>query len=147
MPLPTRSRCADPTDNITQPHFDPVEHEPKACALMAHRRRLNSVPQPHATVWAIADTGASHVLIRESDAWILSDVSRRTEQDPPYAAMNAANGGILAAFGRGQITIGGLALVAYIFRDDDLTSNLLGLAPFADRGCESVFKEKSFQIY
>jgi hypothetical protein len=145
-PCPYRHARDAPLPPVTQPLFDPIAQGPAAGALTAHRRRPNLEHQQR-TVWAIADTGASHVLIRDSDSWVLSDVRRRSEHDPPYAAMNAANGGLLSAVGRGQMTIGGLPLVAFIFRDQDLVSNLLGLSPFANHGCESTFKAKSFQIY
>jgi hypothetical protein len=67
-PCPYQHARDVPPPPITKPQFEPVEHEPTARALTAHRRRLHSEPQPHSTVWAIADTGASHVLIRESDS-------------------------------------------------------------------------------
>jgi hypothetical protein len=38
-------------------------------------------------------------------------------------------------------------VIAYIFQDDDLVNNLMGLAPFADRHCTAVFKATSFSLY
>jgi hypothetical protein len=37
--------------------------------------------------------------------------------------------------------------MAYIFPDKDLTNNLLGLLSFANMGCTTVFKPRSFHIF
>jgi hypothetical protein len=67
--------------------------------------------------------------------------------DSPFAILKAANGGLLDSIGRGMLTIRTVTVVAYIFKDNDLVHNLLGIAPFADRGCKATFDATQFHLY
>jgi hypothetical protein len=98
-------------------------------------------------VWAVTDSGASHILIRESDAHILADIEYTPISAPPIAVLKTANGDPLCAIGQGKFTVGSFSLPAYIFHSRDLVNNLLGLAPFADRACTSTFRPSSFKVY
>jgi hypothetical protein len=93
----------------------------------------------------IVDTGASHVLFREQDSHVLANV--QWSVSPPFAILKAANGALLNAIGRGMLTIHTVTVVGYIFRDKDLVHNLLGIAPFADRGCTAMFTSEKFKLY
>jgi hypothetical protein len=102
--------------------------------------------EPHRSVSAIADSGASHVLLRASDSHILQNTEFSPSADKPYAVLKAANHAIITAIGRGILAVHNLAITAYIFADEDLANNLLGLIPFANFGCTTIFKPKSFHI-
>ena len=95
----------------------------------------------------IVDTGASHVLFREQDSRILSHIQMSAPDTTPYAMLRAANGAPLHSIGRGMFTIKTVTVVAHIFRDEDLVTNLLGIAPFADRGCTALFTSSKFSLY
>jgi hypothetical protein len=88
-----------------------------------------------------------HVLIKATEAHILTDRVYTESNDPPFAVLKAANGTQLSAIGRGYLATGSISLEAYIFDPRDLVNNLLGLAPFADRNCTTTFKPASFLIY
>jgi hypothetical protein len=98
-------------------------------------------------VTALADSGASHILLQASTAHILRQVEYSRENDPPFAELKAANHGVLTAIGRGILSVSGLAVMAFIFADCDLANNFLGLVPFANLGCTGVFKPRTFLIY
>jgi hypothetical protein len=98
-------------------------------------------------VTALADSGASHILLQASAAHVLQQVEYSRDCDPLFAELKAANHGVLTAIGRGLLLVSGLAVIAYIFSDMDLANNLLGLVPFVNLECAGVFKPRSFQIY
>jgi hypothetical protein len=94
----------------------------------------------------IVDTGASHVLLRLNDSCVLAHVKMSQQSSTPFAILKAANGAFLNSIGRGMLTIGPVAVIAYIFRDKDLVNNLLGIAPFANRGCTAMFTASQFSL-
>jgi hypothetical protein len=63
---------------------------------------------------------------------LLRNVVLSRPDKPPFAVFRAANGQILTAIGKGIFQVKHISVIAYIFRDDDLVHNLLGIAPFAD---------------
>jgi hypothetical protein len=98
-------------------------------------------------VTALAGSGASHVLFQASAAHVLRQVEYSRPHEPPFAVLKAANHGVLTAIGRGLLSISNLNIMAYIFPDNDLFNNLLGLIPFANEGCTTVFEPTSFHIF
>jgi hypothetical protein len=98
-------------------------------------------------IQAIPYSGASHILVRQSDAHILDDVQYSLPGQPPYAVLKDANNSELEAIGIGTLRMAGLQPTAYIFGDNKLAANLLGLAPFCDLGCTAVFKQRTFQLF
>ncbi len=46
-----------------------------------------------------------------------------------------------------MLSIETITVVAYIFRDYDLVQNLLGISPFADKGCTAVFTAQNFKLF
>ena len=78
---------------------------------------------------------------------LLIDVQLSKPNKNPYAILRAANGQVLTAIGRGIFQVKMISVVAYIFRDEDLVHNLLGIAPFADCGCKAVFTAHDFNLY
>ena len=103
---------------------------------------------PHTTtVTAIADSGASHILLRKADDHVLNAIEYSLPHAPPFATLKAANGTQLNAIGRGFLRLTpDIELQAYIFADAHLTANLLGLAPLCDRDCTATFTPNAFQI-
>jgi hypothetical protein len=93
------------------------------------------------------DTGASHILFQKKHMHLLSKVQFSNPLHKPFATLRAANGQLLKAIGRGILKLPYISVVAYIFNDKDLVHNLLGIAPFADRGCEAVFTATEFNLY
>jgi hypothetical protein len=87
----------------------------------------------------IVDTGASHVLFRERDTSILSNIQMSQAGSSPFALLRAANGALLSAIGRGILKISTVTVIAYIFRDTDLVHNLLGIAFCGQRMYSHVF--------
>ncbi len=69
-----------------------------------------------------------------------------TPPSKPFAILKAANGAFLDSIGRGMLAIGTVTIIAYIFMEDDLVHNLLGISFFADRGCTAVFTASQFSL-
>jgi hypothetical protein len=67
---------------------------------------------PAVSVTALAESGASHVLLRRSDAHILHRVEYTQPPTPPFATLEAANGSTLHAIGIGTLHVGKLDLPA-----------------------------------
>jgi hypothetical protein len=78
---------------------------------------------------------------------LLTHVQFSAPPSQPFAILRAANGQELTAIGRGIFTIKHIRVVAYLFKDEDLVHNLLGMAPFADVGCTAVFTARDFELY
>jgi hypothetical protein len=68
---------------------------------------------------------------------LLTNVQMSGFEQLPFAILHAANGQILNSIGRGMLVIRTITIVAYIFRDEDLVHNLLGIASFADLGSDA----------
>ncbi len=61
-------------------------------ALLTQRLRARMPESMPDAVWAVADSGASHILIREGDAHILTDLKYTPVLSPPLAVLKTANG-------------------------------------------------------
>ncbi len=86
-------------------------------------------------------------MFQERHQGLLTNVQLSGPQKPPYAILRAATGQTLTAIGKGIFRIQHVSVTAYIFRNEDLVHNLLGIASFADCGCEAVFTSKAFNLY
>jgi hypothetical protein len=104
---------------------------------------VDTIPSQH----LIVDTGASHVLFRQQDLSILYHIQWSASRETPFAILKAANGVLLDSIGRGMLIINTVTVIAYIFRDTDLEHNLLGIAPFADKGCTAIFSATKFSLF
>ena len=51
------------------------------------------------------------------------------------------------AIGQGLLYIGNFHLRAYIFKNDELDTSLLGLNPLTAQGCSATFTHKSFTLH
>ena len=107
-----------------------------------------AVYQRDTAVSFIPDSGATHILIRESDADILSSVA----PFPPYTRrphFEVANKQFIVPFASGVIAFpnSDVTLRAYIFRDHDLADNLFGIAPLLRHGYTATFTENDFALH
>jgi hypothetical protein len=107
-----------------------------------------AVYQRDTAVSFIPDSGATHILIRESDADILSSVA----PFPPHTRkphFEVANKQFIVPFASGFITFSNtdVTLRAYIFRDRDLADNLFGIAPLLRHGYTATFTENDFVLH
>ena len=104
----------------------------------------SSAPPVHHNL--IVDTGASHVLFQERHTDLLEHVQMSRPNRGPFAILRAANGQVLTAIGKGIFRVKHISVVAFIFRNEDLVHNLLGIAPFADCGCTAIFTARKFTL-
>ena len=107
-----------------------------------------AVYQRDTAVSFIPDSGATHILIRESDADILSSVA----PFPPYTRrphFEVANKQFIVPFASGVIAFpnSDVTLRAYIFRDHDLADNLFGIAPLLRHGYTATFTDNDFSLH
>jgi hypothetical protein len=140
---PSTARTTPTFQDISSDTSLPDRPDEAAYHTLLHRRR--HTPRTK-LVTAIADTGASHVLLRASDAHVLGDVAYTPPHETPYAVWKAANGSDMAAIGHGVLRVGSLNLPAFVFQDKDLASNLLGVAPFSNHDCTATFTPTTFHI-
>jgi hypothetical protein len=54
---------------------------------------------------------------------------------------------MLCATDCGKLTIANLTVDAYLFHDEELANNLLGIQPFSNLGCTAIFHPHWFGIY
>jgi hypothetical protein len=120
-PLRPYSHIRDhPLPSPTVPQFAPIVlDDTTQHALLTHKMRSCMPDSMPNSVWAVADSGASHILIREPDAHILTDTKYTPVSLPPIAVLKTANGDPLCAIGQGKLAVGTLSLIAYIFTSRD----------------------------
>jgi hypothetical protein len=93
-------------------------------------------------------SGATHILLRESDADILSSVA----PFPPHTRrphFEFPNKQFIVPFASGFIAFPttDVTLRAYIFRDRDLADNFFGIAPLLRHGYTAMFTENDFALH
>ncbi len=60
----------------------------------------------------IVDTGVSHILFREQDSSLLTNVQMSPPNARPFAILTAANGASLKSIGRGMLNLATVTVVA-----------------------------------
>ncbi len=92
------------------------------------------------TVHFTPDSGATDILIRESDSHILLHHSNFTPMDHP-PAFAVANNALIYPTATGQLHLPSttIYLDAYIFVDHELADNIFGLAPLVNQGLTATF--------
>jgi hypothetical protein len=94
---------------------------------------VNSYNTTSTVVPAIADTGSTHILVRESDSHILQDKE-------PFKTMHVTipNGTKISSIAHGTLItpLTGTNIPAYVFPDSVLKQTLLSIAEFTNRGCK-----------
>ena len=100
--------------------------------------RLFTVFRP--TVRFTPDSGATDILIRESDSHILQFRRNFTISDSPSGFAVANNSLIYpTAIGQLHLLATTIYLDAFVFSDHDLADNLFGLAPLVNQGLTATF--------
>jgi hypothetical protein len=110
VPRPYEHARDQPVPPPTTPQFEEIN-----LTDTGNRALLAGIPvQAHSLgISAIADTGASHILLREEDAFLLTNI-QRCKQNQPFATLKAANGSVLKATGRGNFIIAKVVVEAFI---------------------------------
>ncbi len=93
------------------------------------------------------DSGASHILVRQEHSNILRNITMfEPNAEPVMHLQTAKKGSTLHAIGQGLLYIGNFHLRAYIFKNDELDTSLLGLNPLTAQGCSATFTHESFSL-
>ena len=98
-------------------------------------------------VTMMIDSGASHILVRQEHAYILNNITMFEPTEPVVHLQTAKKGSTLHAIGQGLLYIGNFHLLAYIFKNDELDTSLLGLNPLTSQGCSATFTHESFSLH
>ena len=136
-----------PSDDPDPPPLRAPDQADSPATSPTTDHHIFAVYQRDTAVYFIPDSGATHILIRESDADILSSVV----PFPPYTRkphFEVANKQFIVPFASGVIAFpnSDVTLRAYIFRDHDLADNLFGIAPLLRHGYTATFTDNDFSI-
>ena len=101
----------------------------------------------HKSATMLVDSGASHILVRQEHAHVLTNVTMSPNGHAFASLKSAKKGSALSAIGKGVLQIGPFFLPAFIFSNDELEDTLLGLDPLTAAGCTAVFNKESFQLF
>jgi hypothetical protein len=94
------------------------------------------------------DSGASRILVRQEHANILNNIIMfGSNAEPVVHLQTAKKGSTLHAIGKGLLHIGNFHLQAYILKNDELDTSLLGLNPMTAQGCSTTFTHDSFHLH
>ena len=126
-----------------------IEPDPKRIGIEPHAlmiRSLNNKSKQIAhdtneiSTTMVIDSGASHILVRQEHANILNNITMfEPNAEPVMHLQTAKKGSTLHAIGQGLLYIGNFHLRAYIFKNDELNTSLLGLNPLTAQGCSATF--------
>ena len=137
-------RPASENTEATEP--DPKRSVTAPRALMM--RLIDNDMYQHGGATMMIDSGASHILVRQEHAYILNDITIfRPNAEPIVHLQTAKKGSTLHAIGQGLLHIGNFHLRAYIFKNDELDTSLLGLNPLTAQGCKATFTHDSFSLH
>ncbi len=95
----------------------------------------------------LVDSGASHILVRQEHAHVLTNATMSPHGHAFASLKSAKKGSALSAIGKGVLQIGPFFLPASIFSNDELEDTLLDLDPLTEAGCTAVFNKESFQLF
>jgi hypothetical protein len=102
----------------------------------------------HKSATMLVNSGASHILVRQEHAHVLTDVTMASPSGHAFASLKSATkGSELLAIGKDVLQIGPFFLLDFIFSNDELEDTLLGLDPLTEAGCIAVFNKGSFQLF
>lgn len=102
----------------------------------------SSLAQPDAQL-PCADTGSSHILLRETDAVQLSNVRQGA-----HIRVSLPNGGTISSTLTGDLQLPNLSapLTAYVFPDDTLNTSLLSISELCNKGCVATFTSDDVHV-
>ena len=94
-----------------------------------------------------SDSGATDILIRSCDAHILTQYTIYTDSTSP-PGFDVANYNQIFPIAHGKLSIPNtnITLDAFVFQDDDLHSNLFGIAPLTQHGLSATYTDTDLQI-
>jgi hypothetical protein len=107
--------------------------------------RIFTVYSPEVTF--TSDSGATDILIRACDSHILAHYTTYTDNDSP-PGFDVANYHQIFPIAHGKLDIPNtqITLDAFVFHDDDLHSNLFGIAPLTQHGLSATYTNIDLQI-
>ncbi len=94
-----------------------------------------------------SDSGATDILIRACDSHILMHYTTYTNSASP-PGFDVANYHQIFSIAHGKLSILNtqITLDAFVFHDDDLHSNLFGIAPLTQHGLSATYTNTDLQI-
>jgi hypothetical protein len=101
----------------------------------------------HKSATMLVDSGASHILVRQEHAHVLTNVTMSPNGHAFASLKSAKKRSALSAIGKGVLQIGPFFLPTFIFSNDELEDTLLRLDPLTEAGCTAVFNKESFQLF
>ena len=101
------------------------------------QHRVFSVYEP--TVTFTSDSGATDILMRYCDSHILQNYTTYSDASA-RPGFDVANYQQIYPIAHGILTIPNttIAMTAFVFNDDDLHSNLFGVAPLTNQGLSAT---------
>ena len=151
------STSNDTTEFVTgnkRPVIESIEPDPKRIGIEPHALMIRSLDNKskqidhHTSTTMMIDSGASHILVRQEHANILNNITMfGPNAEPGMHLQTAKKGSTLHAIGQGLLYIGNFHLRAYIFKNDELDTSLLGLNPLTAQGCSATFTHESFSLH
>jgi hypothetical protein len=148
---PYRPIQDDPVPSSTKPIFT-TEHthanEDILTQLTSELVAMHIGQNTHKSATMLVDSGASHILVRQEHAHVLTNVTMTSPNGHAFASLKSAKkGSELSAIGKGVLQIGPFFLPALIFSNDELEDTLLGLDPLTEAGCTAIFNKESFRRF
>ena len=109
------------------------------------QHRVFSVYEP--TVTFTSDSGATDILMRYCDSHILQNYTTYSDASA-RPGFDVANYQQIYPIAHGILTIPNttIAMTAFVFHDDDLHSNLFGVAPLTNQGLSATYTNDDLQI-
>ena len=94
-----------------------------------------------------SDSGATDILIRACDSHILTDYTAyNATTSPPGFDVANSHQIFPIAYGKLSIPNATITLDAFVFHDDDLHSNLFGIAPLTQHGLSATYANTELQV-
>ena len=138
-------------------NIEAIEPDPKRIGIEPHALMMRSLDNESKQIshdtnkvstTMMIDSGASHILVRQEHANILNNITMfGPNAEPGMHLQTAKKGSTLHAIGQGLLYIGNFHLRAYIFKNDELNTSLLGLNPLTAQGCSATFTHDSFNLH
>ena len=134
---------------LQDPAYQPPAPPPRVPLVQfpAHNtiHRIFTVYSPEVTF--TSDSGATDILIRASDSHILTHYTTYTDSASP-PGFDVANYNQIFPIAHGKLSIPNthITLDAFVFHDDDLHSNLFGIAPLTQHGLSATYTNTDLQI-
>jgi hypothetical protein len=132
-------------NHLRVPEAASLPISPPAIPTIDHK--IFAVYHRESAATLIPDSGATHILIRETDA----DIFQSTTPYPPHTRrpqFEVANRQFISPIATGVLRFpeSTVTTQAYVFRDTDLADNLFGIAPLLHQGYTATFTDSAFTM-